>query len=64
MIICQEKVERKLNRIVSVCHGEAVVVRSNTTPRVSTTELYHAVNWYECVKCGKPCDVKQQEVTE
>lgn len=51
-----------MNRIVSTCCNEAVVIRSNAA--VSATELYQTDNFYECVKCGNVCDIKQQEVTE
>lgn len=42
------------DRIVSVCCGEAIVIRSSN----------EGTNHYECVKCGNACDIKQQEVTE
>ena len=41
-----------MNRTVSTCCGEAVVVRGDDK---------EGTNWYECVKCGNACDVREKE---
>ena len=46
-------------RTISKCCEGAVVVRVSTTPFLENTNLPNA--YYECVKCGKPCDVKEDE---